>query len=334
MKKLYTLVLFCATLLGACQQVPEHASTIATKPDQGFLVYSGEYSDDQVAIKSVSYANPKSGDVFLEFNLLNKSSKSLIVKYLLTELSTAEGLRSSPEFTDSLKNQLASGEEGHYELSYLPINSRELYTEIGYRGDLKPNYSVDLEFLGLKGKRLELKLAADAYAKYLANFGLEKSIEVFKIANAKKWEEEQKKCIQKPKDTSKPSSVGIHDHELLVRGVVCKLSAHQSKDGVTLRIRLANQSDQLINVIPEKLQLYSNSELVESDNFTIETSNRTNPKGKGLVLLKSERFEVNYQFNRKNAKMLELKDLGIYFEEKEQAPLLCYRLKFILKSAS
>ena len=322
-----SILLLFLTLL-ACETTPDQVSKIATAPQSGFLMYTGAFTNELVSIHSVSYANQTSGEILVEFNLLNKSDKELNVKYLLSELSTTEGLRSSPEYSEELASKLAAGKEANYSMKYLPTNSRTLYAEIGYNGDLKPSYELELEFMGLKGNKLVLTADPTAYQNYLANFGKEKSIRIYKINNHTEWLAKQKNCIKKSTDKLQASSVSIHDREVLIQGVVCKISLYQSNDRLHLSLRMANQSDQLLNAIPERLSLTSATQTAELDTMEILSSNRRNPTGAGLVLRKGERYQIDYHYKIMDVNQLTISNLGVFLEEKEQKPLLCHPLAF------
>ncbi|MGB0523783.1 MAG: hypothetical protein ACPGJS_12525 [Flammeovirgaceae bacterium] len=321
------LCCLCLFALAACNNVPKEATPIMLRTDTGFLTYTGSFSNEQVAINSVSYANQQSGEVLLEFNLLNKSSEPLIVKYLLTELATTEGLRSGPEFAEH-PDEIAAGKEVLYSLKYAPTNSRKLMADIGYQGDLEKTYELDLEFIGFAGEKLILTATEEDYANYLANYGMESSLKIFQITNKKEWLAQQKKCTAKPTDHSKVSSINLHDQELLVQGVVCKVSMYSTKDALRVSLRLANQSEQLINAIPEKLALFSGNKQLTVSEVDVLTSNRKNPKGAGVVLRKSERYQVDYIFENTTYPLIDLKALGVFLEENEQGALLCAPLVF------
>lgn len=324
---------FLLVMLAACDTTPVKVSKIATVSQTGFLTYTGDFSNDAVAIHSVSYANKTSGEILVEFNLLNKSDQALQVKYLLSELATAEGLRSSPEYSEELPMMLEAGKEARYSLKYLPTNSRSLYSQIGYIGDLKPSYELPLEFMGLKGESLVLKADPTAHQTYLTNFGKEKSIRIYQIVNGKEWQSKQQGCMKQPAEKFQASSVSIHDREILIQGVVCKLSLYQSNEQLHLRLRLANQGDQLLNAIPERLVLKSDTQTAELDAMEILSSNRKNPVGKGLVLRKGERYQIDCHYKLMDSNQLIISNLGIFKEENEQKPLLCVPLEFSIPTS-
>jgi len=326
MKNTFLIYILLITTLLSCRNIPEHASEIAVKQEGGFLVYTGDFSNDLIGMKAIGYANQNSGAVLLEYHLLNKGEQPLTVKYILTELATLDGLRSSPEYLEDFPQVLASGEEAKYALKYLPTNSRHLYTEIGYRGDLEPQYEVDLEFLGLKGEKLSLKTKETIYNEYLKNFGQEGLVRIHQVSNQEEWLKNQVKCVEKVK--GEPSSVNIHDQEILIQGVVCKMAVYHAKNQLHLRLRMSNQSNKLLNVIPENLWIEGQGKKLEIAEIEPISSNRKNPTGKGVVLRKSERYQANYVFNSHDEPIVHLKSIGGFFEENEQHPLLCYPLVF------
>lgn len=332
-----TLLLYAVALLlsvCSCNNTPKEATPITLRQDDGFLTYTGSFSNDKVAINSVSYANQISGEVLLEFNLLNKTAKPLIVKYLLTELATEDGIRCSPEFTEDLAESLAPGQEASYALKYFPTNSRRLFSEIEYRGDLKETYQLDLEFIGIKGQKLNLKANPEAYENYISHFAQEKNIRIYQIANQEAWSNQQSKCAKKVSDKTQASSISIHDKEVLIQGVVCKMWLYQLGETLNFSLRLANQSEQLINGIPEKLVLEHNGIVLTPQNIDVLTINPKNRKGEGVVLRKSERYQIDYSFEIKEESTdVTLKNLGVFLSENKQDPLICYPLTFTIPAS-
>jgi hypothetical protein len=150
-----------------------------------------------------------------------------------------------------------SGEGENYEIRYYPINSVDFYFRSGYRGDMKQQYSLKLDFIiDEEGKQLfddtfTFKLADSAYQTYTTQLAREKHMQIFDFDfDSETFAANQIDHLKNilPEDPHEHTVLAITP-SLTIDQVIVNTLAYKHKDTLMIDVRMLNQGAHGIKVL-------------------------------------------------------------------------------------
>lgn len=175
MRKILFMLAFVGSLAG-CQSVLNYDSVPKV------------YEQKNFSLKTFLKFDPQKRQATLQMDFKNKSSNEILFQYPGAELRTTDSLSTLPYNGSKIPMEVQPGRSASVTLSFYPVNSRFYYQRIGFRGDLRKEYVLPLNFIQTKTNTpldtnvIHLSCSDQQYKSYLSRYGKEKSIHIYSFA--------------------------------------------------------------------------------------------------------------------------------------------------------
>jgi hypothetical protein len=206
------------------------------------------------------------GVLVLMMNVKNNSSRSIIVDYMNCVLNLDEGHVVVPRVLRFYKSTIPYDDEESYEIYFDPINSIEFYDNTGYRGDMKQQYRLDLNFIvdgngqKLVNERVVFSLADSSYQNYLNHYAREKSMQVFSFNfNSNTFDLQEGQHLHKifsdrasVKRDQEEASAAIYSISpaITINRMIFNVFSYKEKDTLVVNMRMLHEDLHPLKIIP------------------------------------------------------------------------------------
>jgi hypothetical protein len=310
MKRFKTFLWLTMAGLGACvnnqdQNVQlshfigvDQYATDPIKIEQEGLLIEGTLEGDMIE-----------GALVLILKIGNDRAHHVIVDYALCNLSIDTERVAIPSVSKEFKMVIEPGEEEVYELRYHPINSVDFYERSGYRGDMKQQYTLALDFIKdnkgnpVMNRSIDFQFDNVDYARYQEK-SREKNMRIFDFDfDSETFAQEQTGyLVQNFKDTIQHEVFAITP-AITIDRIVANFRSYQENDTLIIDLRMLNQSPHRLDVIVAKSKVKVSGRMLKpckyfSDSFgngTIDSIYAFKPGTRLHLLLK---YHITEKFDR------------------------------------
>jgi hypothetical protein len=207
------------------------------------------------------------GEVVLMMNVRNDSDRSIMVDYMNCALNIDAERVAAGQVTRPYKSTISSDDEENYEIYFRPINSLDFYNTVEYRGDMKQQYSVDLNFItdytGQKvvNQRVVLALPDTTYQRYLQRNAREQFMRIFAFDfNSEKFDFQEAQYLNKilgaihADEMNEAHARAIYsiNPAIMIDRTIINIFSYQEKDTVIVNMRMLNEDSHRLKITPEK----------------------------------------------------------------------------------
>lgn len=234
------------------------ASNLANVDPQHYAVNPSGIQARDIHVQAVLKDELKDGKLVLYMDIENNSDKSIRVEYENCSLNIDAERVVVPETTSEFKRELLPAEQEHYEITYHPINHVDFYFLSDYRGDMKQQYGLNLDFivddegLPFSEKSFTFKMDDSSYQNYLTQYAREKHMQIFDFdfdgdAFAARQVGYLTKILPTRADEAQHNVIAITP-SITIDQVVMKMLTYKYKDTLMVDVRMLNQGSQSIKV--------------------------------------------------------------------------------------
>jgi hypothetical protein len=236
-------------------------------PSSEYRVQPKALEEKGVHVKIKTRNDLQKGEVVLLMNIRNDSDRSIMVDYMNCALNIDEERVAVPQVARPYKSTIPSDDEENYEISFRPINSLDFYNNTEYRGDMKQQYSVDVNFItdytGQKvvSQRVVLALPDTTYQRYLQQYGREQFMRIFAFDfQSEKFDFQEAKYLNKilgavhADGVNEAHSRAIYsiNPAIMIDRMIVNIFSYQEKDTLIVNMRMLNEDSYRLKIIPSK----------------------------------------------------------------------------------
>jgi hypothetical protein len=222
------------------------------------------------------------GSLTLFMKIKNDAETKIIIDLTNCSLLIDADRVAVPQVTTPYETEILPGKQQEYRIQYDPINSVDFFFRTGYRGDMKQQYSLNLNFIldqagsPLLTKSFTFKMDEVTYSAYLQNSALEHSTQIYDFAfNSETYADEEEKYLTNVFSATKEDfsdKVFAITPAITINKVIANILTFRKGDTVTINMRLLNQDLHNLKIEPEKAIVISegrnfNAVSLYSDSF-------------------------------------------------------------------
>jgi hypothetical protein len=252
----FLLLILSIILLAACTVADNHQDDVYNS--NAYRADAGKIYEENVEIYTALKDDLENGELILLLKVKNNSEEKIRVDYLNCSLSIDAERVVIPEIKGTFKSELAPGEEERYEITYHPINTVDFYFRSDYRGDMRQQYSLKLDFIvddqgkQIIGKEITFKLSDAAYQNYISRYAREQHMQIFDFDfDSEVFASQQLDYLK----NLLPVQNGTPEHSVLaitpsitINQVIINSLCYQYKDTLMVNMRMLNQGSHNIQV--------------------------------------------------------------------------------------
>lgn len=226
---------------------------------QSYQATPAKINEQDIEIITFLKDDMEKGELIMSMNVKNNSGKKILVNYTNCGLSVDAERVVVPQTTKTFKTELARGEEESYEISYYPINTVDFYLKTDYRGDMKQQYNLNLDFItDSKGKQLLHKnftftLSDHAYQSYIAKYAREKHMQIFDFDfDGEAFAAKQRGYLTKilpVKSHQTGHSVFAINPSVTINQLIINTLPYKYNDTLMVNIRMLNQDSRSLKIL-------------------------------------------------------------------------------------
>jgi hypothetical protein len=220
-----------------------------------------------VHVKIKTRNDLQKGEVVLMMNVRNDSHRSIMVDYMNCALNIDEERVAAGQVTRPYKSTISSDDEENYEIYFRPINSLDFYNTTEYCGDMKQQYSIDLNFItdytGQKvvNQRVVLALPDTTYHGYLQQDAREQFMRIFAFDfNSEKFDFQEAQYLNKilgpvhadELNAAHARAIYSINPAIMIDRMIINIFSYQEKDTLIVNMRMLNEDTHRLKVIPDK----------------------------------------------------------------------------------
>jgi hypothetical protein len=230
------------------------------RPDKPILANA----DLRVLVKTRT--DLEKGELVVTLNVKNYSARSIEVDYLNCVLNIDDERVAVPKVLTQYRSSIPYDEEETYEIYFTPINSVDHYTTAEYRGDMKQQYKVEMNFItDWRGERLinehvVLSLSDSTFQDYLSKEAREDSMKLmefdfdnqaFNLDEARHLKKVLYKNL-KINDSEYAASIFSISPSISINRMIFNLYSYREGDTLVLNMRMLNEDSYPLKIIPSK----------------------------------------------------------------------------------
>jgi hypothetical protein len=207
------------------------------------------------------------GELVLAMRIKNNSRESIKVDYTNCALNIDKERVVVPEVARPYKSIIPYDDSEEYEIHFHPINSIEFFNGTSYRGDMKQQYSLDLNFItGGNGKeifkdKIVFQLTDSVYQNYLRDHARQQAMHIFTFDfDSATFDDHEVSHLDKisfqnktPDETAETILPVVYslNPAMTINRMIFNIYAYKAKDTLIVYMRMLNEDSYPLKVIPK-----------------------------------------------------------------------------------
>jgi hypothetical protein len=229
------------------------------RPDRTML------QDNDVHVSVKTKTDLRNGELVVLLNVKNNSGRSIEVDYMNSALNIDEERTAVPKVMLPCRSNIPADDEENYEIYFHPINSIAFNDNTGYRGDMKQQYSFDVNFITdwngkkLINERVLLALPDTAYQTYLSRQGRQNFMKLFEFdLNHEVFDVSQARHLEKifhgktSENVDQAPAIYSLNPSITINRMIFNVFGYTEKDTLIINMRMLNEDRQPLRIIPQK----------------------------------------------------------------------------------
>jgi hypothetical protein len=208
------------------------------------------------------------GELVVMMKIKNNSRENIAVDFMNCALNIDAERVAVPEVLRPYKSIILYDDEENYEIYFHPINSMDFFNAAAYRGDMKQQYSLDVNFLSngngrkILNKRVVFHLPDSVYQSYLRDQARQRLMNIFRFDfDSATFDAHEINYLSKihlvskmPDATNGVMAPVVYsiDPAITINRMIFNINCYKEKDTLTVNMRMLNEDSYPLKIIPEK----------------------------------------------------------------------------------
>ncbi len=260
-------------------------------------------------LEVIGQADAKSGSISLELSVTNKTSRKLALDWSSIQLSSPQGWRTA------IRNKktagywsVGAGKDKTMVIDFLPVNSLAVYKLDKVRGDLEPEYELSFKTRQrIDYERITVDFERSVYKKYLADYGVEKNLNLhLPLVDREIFIPQQKEYLRRyfSREFEFEPHIEATSDKILLNGIAFRFRMYQRNKNIEINLQLVNRSDYSVSLDSEKINLKTHKKWLNPENsfegLPKHKKSGISKKNANVYYVKpGERFSWNFSFDGK-----------------------------------